>query len=759
MKKKLQTTAALIACLFSLTKAQTNYYVDYNAGNNANNGTSPVTAWKNSPCDPAGNGIPFTKVLVPGDTVFFKGGVIYQGQVKVNYSGSKPRPIVFCGDKWPGLHGTKAIIDGAQLHTGWAPVSPGDSIYVSNLPPGYYINPDSAAIGLWQHNSNLNTDDPLYASQTPNPVDFFIYDDQNQFYSVPTTSVTQTSIRSTSIFNQTLANHWQGSSIIFWGNPNAIYYRKIRSFNPATNTITFDALGATTIYTANPTQRFAIYNSKHALDKKGEYYLDPIAQKIYLYPRDTTNINSTIYIVKRGYGIDIQDKSNLSMEGFIVQRQGEVSSFSPREALGIGNWNTVFATRKRNIIIRNNHFQKLYHSDAGNGGISVTNTDTLLIENNTFTRLYQTPGVYCSGNSKTIVRNNSFMKPGSTCIRFYQTKNSQITHNTLDSVLNRHANGITTYLGCKNVLIASNKLTNCITPITFQDGGDLYYINNFVDARYGASNVHEWGRTSNPNPNVHTGGAIVFVNNTFVRNQNNDALSIGDCPYPSTYTQGTLTVVAPSNTYIAKNNIMDGGTCQFTVSTGPYYVRDHNVYLGKAWCQKPANSWFMSSHDQFDTDSSKYFFNAASLNFSLKPNSLAIDSGASVLSYIPTSLFPEYDFTKDLAGNPRSAIWDIGAYEFNSSATQIIKTNKEMPGLNSYPTPFTDEINITSSDLQKGSTIYLFNLMGQLVLKELVTENTEMFKIATPSNLQNGLYILKVEFGNGRSASRKILKQ
>lgn len=753
MKSKICLIVLVLStCLATLTISQTNYYIDFESGNNNNTGTISFP-WKQSPGDPQATGIPSATSLLPGDTVFLKGGVKYSGQIKVKNSGSKQNPIVYCGNKWPGLIGIKAVIDGADLLTGWTKYK--DSIYVVDLPTGYNLSPDSSFISLWQ--SIGSTDYTLFPSQSPNPENPFNYDDISQFYSVPTSNVTTSTITSPIIFNQVNPSYWAGSSIIFWGSPNAIYYRKIRSYDPLTNTITFDPLGSSTIYTKNATQGFAIYNSKNAMDKKCEYYLDAINRKIYLYPKDSSTINSSVFIAKRGYGIDIQDKSNITIEGFIVQKQGAVSTLSARDALGIGNWITTLPTRKSNIIIRNNIITKLAHYNSGPGGIAVSNADTVLIENNFITNVYQTRGITCINSTKTIVRNNTLSNIGSTSFEIYTCKNSQITGNVIDSVLNRHANGITLYLGCKNILVASNKLTHCITPITLQDGGDLFFINNFVDAGYADNNVNEWGRTNNTNLNVHEGGNIVFVNNTLVRNAKHTSLEIGDCPYSSTFTNGGVTKVVPANTYIAKNNILDGGLDQLKTTTSPYFIRDHNIYLGKNWAQYPKYDWYMEANEQYDTDSTKFFKNPVALDFSLKVNSLAIDSAINPLSFIPTALFPEYDFNKDLAGIPRGSIWDIGAYEFDSNLTSLQNVYKEDNLIVVYPVPFTNEINIKAGAPFVGAIVYIFNLAGQLILKETIQNGVQNYKVNTPSNLSNGMYFIEITDSMGLKYKQKII--
>ena len=90
----------------------TTYYVDYAAGSDLGSGTAPATAWKHVPGDSLATGVSANTTLVPGDTVVFKGGVVYNGTIEIPWSGIVGRPIVYDGNS-AGTFGTgRAIVDG-----------------------------------------------------------------------------------------------------------------------------------------------------------------------------------------------------------------------------------------------------------------------------------------------------------------------------------------------------------------------------------------------------------------------------------------------------------------------------------------------------------------------------------------------------------------------------------------------------------------------------------------------------------------------
>ena len=98
------------------------YHINYRDGDDASDGLGPATAWKHCPGDERAAGRAGKVELKPGDVVRFKGGVAYHGEIRVSASGAEGRAIVFDGNT-DGSYGTgRAILDGAQMITGWQPV-------------------------------------------------------------------------------------------------------------------------------------------------------------------------------------------------------------------------------------------------------------------------------------------------------------------------------------------------------------------------------------------------------------------------------------------------------------------------------------------------------------------------------------------------------------------------------------------------------------------------------------------------------------
>ena len=90
-------------------------YIDFESGNDANDGLSKQTPWKHHPWDPnAGAKAAACKGV---QTYVFKQGVNYRGELNANESGTADAPIILTRD--PSWGEGPAVICGAEAVTGW----------------------------------------------------------------------------------------------------------------------------------------------------------------------------------------------------------------------------------------------------------------------------------------------------------------------------------------------------------------------------------------------------------------------------------------------------------------------------------------------------------------------------------------------------------------------------------------------------------------------------------------------------------------
>ncbi len=153
----------LVALLAGVADATT-YYVDATGGSDSNNGTATTRAWKTlSKVSGA--------VLYPGDSVLFKRGEVWRGQLIIARSGSTSNPITY------GAYGTGAspVINGADVFSTWTPI--GNNLYTATIAMEPDIVVFNGAMGTrqasladvnaaneWYWASNVLT---IYSASTP----------------------------------------------------------------------------------------------------------------------------------------------------------------------------------------------------------------------------------------------------------------------------------------------------------------------------------------------------------------------------------------------------------------------------------------------------------------------------------------------------------------------------------------------------------------------------------------------------------------
>ena len=588
------------------------YYVDFDSGSDNNNGTSTSTPWKHCPFDNNATGIAAATILQGGDTVIFKGGVHYRGEIKFNVSGSSGNPIVFDGDTAQTWGSGKAVIDGSEPLTGWTPCSSaedcGGAAHWANM---YKTTLPSGSDDVWV--VNLMEDDVLLAvAQGPTAPDPFYYDKTSSYNSVPIGDATSTSIVDAGFFTQSSSSAWDDSYIHVWAQGNQVYTMDVTGYSPSTHTIYFETL-PNPPYTQYDT-RYAMGNSVQVLDAAGEYVVNESSGEVYLWPYttgDISNVDITVSVRKNGFAIN--GKSNITLQGF------KITKFSA----GFNDWGNGSGINNAvsgadNVTIRNNEvaYNRGMSKCAGMDiRYSISNST---IENNYIHRNLRSRGLLMGGSNVTI-RNNTLEKNGGTGIYMGGAHNVDIIGNSVLDHTGVHANGITAYQGCSNILILGNTVLRGNCALTTQASSSITIAYNILHTYSSSLCVADW-----------TSGG---VHGTDLHYYNNVIVSGSGC---SLYTGGTGLIVT--------NNIIDGWG-----GLGTY-----NIYTALCWNQYPQYDWYPGVGEIIEEDKSKVFVDAANFDFHLKSTSPAIDAGTNA------------GYSQDIEGNPvpsGSAV-DIGAYEY-----------------------------------------------------------------------------------------------
>lgn len=79
----------------------TTYFIDYENGDDSNDGLTELTAWKHGPQWPGSTARAAMFSPLPGDTYKFKGGVVYEGRISTMRGSHDPdQPVTYIGDDW-----------------------------------------------------------------------------------------------------------------------------------------------------------------------------------------------------------------------------------------------------------------------------------------------------------------------------------------------------------------------------------------------------------------------------------------------------------------------------------------------------------------------------------------------------------------------------------------------------------------------------------------------------------------------------------
>ncbi|MDP9956136.1 hypothetical protein J2X97_001773 [Epilithonimonas hungarica] len=104
-------------------------------------------------------------------------------------------------------------------------------------------------------------------------------------------------------------------------------------------------------------------------------------------------------------------------------------------------------------------------------------------------------------------------------------------------------------------------------------------------------------------------------------------------------------------------------------------------------------------------------------------------------------------YVKSKCSNDQSSVWYGPVYSTQIKlGTEDIDTKK----ISIYPNPVKDFININST--AKVSKVSVYNVDGKILLEDNSTK-------INLSKLQSGIYLMKIDFADGRSQTQKVIKQ
>lgn len=311
----------LFFLLLFVPVSATNYYLS-NSGNDANNGKSPIAAWRSIDRLNAS-----AANMQAGDSILFQRGNTFTGQIEALMSGTNGNPIVLAAYG----NGTDPVISGAVRINSWTKMS-GSNIWWASVPD---------SIAYLMVNKHFET-----LARYPN----------TGFLTIASGNKSQLTCGNL----PGSYNYWKGATVRI-RTTRWTYEARPVSISTNAGTLFF---GNPTQYDAGKNWGFFLDNKFEELDMPGEWYYDAVAKRVYYWPKAGQNPNSLLIEgIVHDYGfirVDGRKMENYSFHNL---------NFTGQKLEGVRLSNT----NNRNFIIQNCKFY-----NQGETGIYLTGNNISL---------------------------------------------------------------------------------------------------------------------------------------------------------------------------------------------------------------------------------------------------------------------------------------------------------------------------------------------------------------------------------------------
>jgi parallel beta-helix repeat protein len=411
-------------------------------------------------------------------------------------------------------------------------------------------------------------------------------------------------------------NFWNGAVVRVWSHAanNWVLSTTVKDFISSTHKIVFSQPLANPLGQGSQPDGYLLVNHPSILDRAGEYYVTAAGTntyKIYLWPKDTTDLDSKIGVL-----------DGQKPPAVFLASSTAYGSYITIDGLTIRNSKTPFewvrwsgSSTYKNVVIRNCTIR-----NVSGAGFYMQYCDGATIENCQITNVSGDRGIMSGVSSNTIVRNNVVDNTEQTGIYFAGDHHSEIIGNRVGRT-GTHGNGITTYDSCSNILIANNVVTTQHVSVTMQNSSNLTYFNNILYNAGGGAKIANWGGIT---------GKVVVAHNVLLGGQG----LWGD---------------VNGHECIVLNNVLEGEAFGAT-------THSNNIFVSAPPCS-------YNTKEMLDTSLTHIFVDPDNRNYHLAAGSPARGLGAAIGSYLPTSTFPDFNFNLDAAGKTWDATPDAGVYQ------------------------------------------------------------------------------------------------
>lgn len=479
----------LAICHFQSAAKATDYFIDFSSGSDAANGQSMSHPWQHAPGDPNATENSLKTVLVGGDIVRFRGGVKYRGSIVVQSGGEESKPIKYVGDDWGsgkaaivGMDEISVPVNKCATDLRCSFVEYPDDTYIADLP--LRISP----------NAEINIDGrDLVQSQFPVQPKALWTIPTIDFWPIKFSQMVQDSVGWT-ILNEgplTILGDSQPEDmrVLIWGLPNWIHVGEDVNYNKQTGAVHFSSPKFSPFV-----NRLAYYGLiNHPRFVKSPFSFATISGGSALVFRFPGLKDKKIKLEHsvRDVAFDIMGRSHLAFRGFDIQGFAGENDVATK-----GN---AFRSRSGtpiDIAISNSDISRL--KTFGSAIQFLGATDLKILENRV-NKIKEGFGISLMNSNRVEISKNAIDEVGVTAISIIKNNDVLVSGNRISHITSIHGNGISIYLGNKNIEVKNNMITQSSRPITFhgdRKGGqmNLSVVGNLIYASgEGSVPIQSWG--------------------------------------------------------------------------------------------------------------------------------------------------------------------------------------------------------------------------------------------------------------------------
>ncbi len=417
-------------------------------------------------------------------------------------------------------------------------------------------------------------------------------------------------IEDPAVLNASDPKAYEGMTVGFHAGNNLVFYQRITRFDPITHRIFFDHFAESTYAQT----RYALFNSVKLIGRAGEFSVEPTADpkvwRMYFRPAKVVGDQpAEVGISEESVGVEINDAAHVIVRGLVIRRQGG------KDACG------VYVRNSRDVTIEDctaRLVSGVGFQSVGAQGLVIRNCRADHNRNR---------GIFHRNGTNVSTLNCRLHRNGSTALGHYTVRGGVCAGNVLSGHIGTHANGLTFYVGCRDMIIERNEVYDGNIALTIQEAQNMVIRNNILDGGGRGTVVGIWVAT--PFKDVH------FLNNTIVRGPRN-----------STWAAAVFSNNTKPEGLVFRNNIIDGLAGNLPA------LFEHNLYT--SWGPNQKNHQ-LGPGERFEEDLTKIFVDPEKRDFRLKAGSPAIGAG-----------MPLDNVTDDFDGRPRPSDRppDLGARAF-----------------------------------------------------------------------------------------------